>query len=221
MDIKKIRKYIKGNFTPTRLPGRYGDERELYCCSATLLDGTLLPCIVVQESEHRVQNAVDMFKARAKDKDPFNGYRATVEGYVCSGNQLSYLDIKELRPSVHAIPSERLREIQETAMGYIAFTAIMDDDKQFTFATCAPSPLFFEMPKGYSGSRMKKIICADRANLEGFSGAYQAKPYFDCYLSDPFGDYEGDFEKRLLETTRDSLRKAGINRDLPPDIFDD
>ncbi len=181
MKIEEIRKYIEENITP--LPGYSGKEK-LYRCSAVLIDGTFLACVVIQDSKYYLQLALKRFEETRKNKTlhPSMGYESIVKNFVCSGNRLNYFEIKELQPSIYAIPTERMREIGgETSMGWTEFNAIMDDGAEFSFGTTFET-MFFDMPEGYTASSIKKIIPTERAKAKGPSGVHREKPYFNCYL---------------------------------------
>lgn len=181
MKIEEIKKYIEKNITP--LPG-YSSKEKLYCCSAVLTDGTFLPCVVIQDAKYYLQLALKRFEETRKNKKlhPSMGYESIVKNFVCSGNRLNYYEIKDLQPSIYAIPPERMRKIGgETSMGWTEFKAIMDDGAEFSFGTTFEI-IFFDMPKGYTAERIKKIIPTERAKAKGSSEVYREKPYFSCYI---------------------------------------
>ena len=181
MEVQEIRKYIKGNIQP--LCGRLGKE-ELYRCSATLIDNTFLPCVVIQESEYRLQLALKRFEETRKNKKLHYsaGYESIVRHFVCSGNTVNYYEIKELKPSIYAIPIERMGEIGgETSMGWTEFIVFMDDGSDFCFGTTFEE-IFFDMPEGYTADRIKKIIPAVRSEPRKHDKVFREKPFFDCYL---------------------------------------
>ena len=183
MEIKEIRKYVEENIQP--LCG-YSGKEQLYRCSATLVDNTILPCVVIQDSKYRLRLALKRFEETRKDKKlhPSVGYESVVKSFVCFGNSLNYYEIKDLRPSIYAIPIERAREIGgETSMGWTEFDAVMDDGKEFSFGTTFET-MFFDMPEGYTAERIEKITQAERSKAKGPSGVYREKPYFNCYLDD-------------------------------------
>lgn len=183
MEIEEIRKYIKQNIKP--LCGYSGKEK-LYRCSTTLTDGTILPCVVIQEAKYHLRLALKRFEETSKDKKLHTsvGYKSIVRTFVCDGNKLNYDDIKELKESIHAIPIERMNEIGgETTMGWTEFNAIMDDGTEFSFGTPFET-MFFDMPEGYTANRIKRIIPAERSKAKGANDVYREKPHFDCYLYD-------------------------------------
>lgn len=99
MDIEEIRKYIRLNIQPLR---GYSGKEELYRCSATLNDGIVLPCVVIQEAKYHLRLALRRFEETKKDKTLHSsmGYESIVRTFVCSGNKLNSYEIKELKESI-------------------------------------------------------------------------------------------------------------------------
>lgn len=183
MEIREIRKFIKKNIKPFK---GYYDEEDLYRCSAVLTDDTYLPCVIIQEADKRTGLAIKRFEETGNDKSLHKsvGYESIVRTFVCSGNALNYFDIKNLENSKYAIPVARTGEIGgETSMGWTEFSAVMDDDEKFNFGTSFHTA-FFDMPPGYSGDRIKKIIPAPGGVREKHSLIFRERPFFNCYLFD-------------------------------------
>ena len=154
-----------------------------YRVSATLTDGTHLPCVVVESAERYVDLAIKRFDETRKSSDPMMGYRSIISVFVTQGNTVNDYDIRELAPSPFAIPLARMREIRgETSMSWTAFTATMSDGSQFQFGTTFLTE-FFEMPPGYSATDITKITPAARGTRPAPGEAYfREKPFFTCYI---------------------------------------
>jgi hypothetical protein len=78
---------------------------------------------------------------------------------------------------------ERMQEINgETSMSWTQFTVRMKDGAEFEFGT-AFNMQFFNMPNGYSGSDIAKIIPATRGTARN-SGAvlFRERPFFSCFI---------------------------------------
>jgi hypothetical protein len=154
-----------------------------YRVSATLTDGTHLPCVVIESAERYLDLAIKRFDDTRKSSDPYMGYRAIVSVFVTQGNRLNDYDIRDLAPSPFAIPLARMREINgETAMSWTAFTATMSDGAQFLFGTTFLTE-FFDMPHGYSGTDITNITPAVRGTRPAPGESYyREKPFFTCYI---------------------------------------
>lgn len=110
-------------------------------------------------------------------------YRAIVGTFVCDGGRVPWYKIKCLDESPYAIPPDRMAEIGgETSMGWTQFTAVMTDGKRFEFGTTF-STEFFDMPVGYAGRDIARIIPTARgARRDPVTAVYREKPFFDCYV---------------------------------------
>jgi hypothetical protein len=157
-------------------------------CSAYLTDGTHLPCVLLASPTYRLKLALRRFREtrswlfRRRDFP----YEQVVESFVITGNRVNYFDIERVDKSPYAIPKERLAEIRgETSMSWTEFTVVMDDGEQFPYGTHYLME-FFEMPQGYSGDRIRKIIPQDIGKPQ-FRGrtdirVYRERPYFVCFV---------------------------------------
>jgi len=153
-----------------------------YRVSASLIDGTLLPCVVIAGAEPTVDLAIRRFDETRKSKDPFMGYRAMVKNFVAAGNAVNDYDIAGLSLSPHVIPLARMREIGgETSMSWTEFYAEMKDGKEFRFGTTILTE-FFSMPEGYTGNDIVKITPAVRDEKPKQERIYRERPFFTCYV---------------------------------------
>ena len=153
-----------------------------YRVSATLTDGTHLPCVVVEGLSPRVDLAVRRFDESRSSDDPFMGYRALVGLFAAKGNHVNDYDLGELGPSPYAIPLTRLREIKgETSMSWTEFYATMRDGKEFRFGTHFLTE-FFDMPAGYAAMDIVEITPAVRGEKPRHETIYREGPFFTCYI---------------------------------------
>jgi hypothetical protein len=181
MNTKDIIKFIKKHIEPLPAYPPYGER---YRVSATLTDGTHLPCVVIESASHIVDLALRRFEETRKSNDPQMGYRAIVASFVTRGNTVNDYDVKELAQSSFAIPLARMQEIKgETSMSWTEFYAVMKDGTEFYFGTTFLTE-FFDMPQGYSAIDIVKIIPAVRGERSRQEHVYREKPFFTCYVED-------------------------------------
>ncbi len=174
-----IVKFVRREIEP--LP-EYPPQGLRYRVSATLTDGTHLPCVVVESAAQRAELAIKRFDETRKSSDPYMGYRALVELFVTQGNTLNDYDIRDLSQSQFAIPLARMDEIKgETSMGWTEFSATMADGAEFRFGTTFLTE-FFEMPLGYTATDIKQITPAVRGTRPGNDSIHREKPFFTCYV---------------------------------------
>jgi hypothetical protein len=194
MKESEIIEFVKANIEPLQ---DFGSKSLFYRCSATLVDGLHLPCIVVKSENARVDLAIRRFQechnaepnvikkifGKKLPENSINDYRTIVSSFACSGNRINYYDIKSLDKSPFAIPPERMAEINgETSMGWTQFTARMKDGMEFEFGTRF-SQEFFDMPNGYTAKDIVKITPAKRGLPRDFNGNFlREKPFFECYI---------------------------------------
>ena len=159
-------------------------KRPSYRCAAYLTDGTYLPCVQMREAEAHARFAIRRFQdAHASGvtdpKQVTHHYPSLVKSFVASGNHVNDYDIGELEPSPYAIPWPILRTLQgETAMSWTAFAGVMDDDAEFSFGTTF-STEFFDMPPGYTGQHIRRII----SHKGDTRPVYRQRPFFVCFLT--------------------------------------
>lgn len=178
MQPKEIIAFVKANIEPLPAQGPCGER---YRVSATLTDGTFLPCVVVEGLASRVDFAIKRFRDSAGSDDRFMGYRHIVELFVARNNSVNDYDIKTLGESQFAIPLARLSEIGgETSMSWTAFHATMTDGAEFDFGTTFLTE-FFDMPSGYSAKDIVKIVPAKRGIPSRYK-FFRERPFFTCYV---------------------------------------
>lgn len=153
-----------------------------YRVSASLNDGTHLPCVVIEGAEPRVDLAIKRFKDTLRSRDPMMGYRRIVTSFVTQGNTVDAFDIGSLSSSPCAIPLARMREIGgETSMSWTEFYARMKDGAEYRFGTTFLTE-FFAMPEGYSAGDIVEITPAVRAERPRQEKIYRERPFFTCYV---------------------------------------
>jgi hypothetical protein len=158
-----------------------------YRCSATLTDGTFLPCVVIGSKEAQVRLALRRFDETRADGTTWFGrrsygkgfdYASVVESFVTAGNHLNHYDIASLRETDFALPVAILNQIQgETSMAWTQFTGTMRDGLEFSFGTTFHFE-FFSMPPGYTARDIRSIISHKR--LEG--ELFRERPFFTCFV---------------------------------------
>jgi hypothetical protein len=138
MKPEEIVRFVKNNIEPLPAIAHYGQR---YRVSATLTDGTFLPCVVVEATKHVVELAMRRFEEEKKGSikailSRSGGCQKIVENIVTTGNCVNYYDIRSVQMSRFSIPLQRLREIAgETSMGWTEFYATMSDGVEFRFGT--------------------------------------------------------------------------------------
>ena len=179
MDAEKIVSFVKEQIEPLPAYPPYGER---YRVSATLIDGTRLPCVVIEGTAKIVDLAIKRFEETRQSTDPFMGYHAIVKSFVTKGGTVNNYDLKDISASPFAIPVVRVREIDgETSMSWTEFYAIMRDGKEFRFGTTFLTE-FFEMPIGYAATDITRIIPAVRGEKPRQEYIYREKPFFTCYV---------------------------------------
>jgi hypothetical protein len=181
MRVKEIIAFVKQQIEPLPAHGPYGER---YRVTATLTDGTHLPCVVVESAARMVDLAIRRFDETRIDKSLHRSvdYRAIVKSFVTRGNTINDYDLQSLAISPFAIPLVRWREIGgETSMGWTEFYATMTDGTEFRFGT-GYCDEFFQMPTGYVATDIHKIVPAIRHEKPRQDKVYREKPFFTCYI---------------------------------------
>lgn len=177
MNEKEIKQFLVANIEP--VADVY--SRRAYRAAVYLRDGTYLPCVVFRKASDIVELALRRFdETRSQKLDRSMGYRSVVEVFVTGGNRLAVYDVDRVTTSPFALPTrfrDQLWSAGETAMGWISFTATMDDEQEFWFGTSFNID-FFEMPSGYTADRITAIHPHN-----ALQGVYlRDKPFFDCCI---------------------------------------
>jgi hypothetical protein len=171
--------FVKREVEPLPASAPYGER---YRVSATLTDGTRLPCVVVERASFAVELAIRRFEESRNSDDPYMGYQALVRSFVTQGNTVNDYDLRELSLSPFAIPLARAREIGgETSMSWTEFYATMRDGREFRFGTSFLME-FFGMPEGYTASNITKIVPAVRGEKPRIERIYRERPFFTCFV---------------------------------------
>lgn len=179
MHTENIIEFVKKHVEPLPAYPPYGVR---YRVSASMSDGTHLPCVVIESASCTVDLALKRFEETRKSSDLQMGYRTIVTSFVTKGNSVNDYDLKELAYSSFAIPLPRMKEIKgETSMSWTEFYAVMKDGAEFRFGTAFLTE-FFDMPSGYSASDIVKIIPAVRGETPRQERIYREKPFFTCYV---------------------------------------
>jgi hypothetical protein len=169
-------------------------------CSAYLIDGTFLPCVMLRLSEPTTQLALRRFKELAPTplRTPKNpSYEEVVRNFVARGNRVNAYDIAKVEESRFAIPLSLLKQIRgETTMAWTGFVLEMKDKLCFSFGTSFLTQ-FFNLPDNYTFQDVAQVhnhsyvsATGAIANLrEGSSTqpadydvgrVFRERPYFVC-----------------------------------------
>jgi hypothetical protein len=106
-----------------------------YRASATLKDGTYLPCVIFRNPETLINLAIRRFNEAQSGKSIFAkssgyGYREIVKSFVSDGNCVNPYDIAKVDKSRFALPLRVQKQIQgETSMSWTAFMAKFKDGR--------------------------------------------------------------------------------------------
>ena len=181
---EEIAEFLRQSVKPIK-DGLYGTY---YRASATLKDGTYLPCVMFGHPQKLVDLAVKRFAETVKDE---RSYKEVVTSFVARKAGVPIWDVAKVELSPYAWPLEVLSQIHgETVMSWTAFTAKMRDGKVFGFGTSFRFE-FFDLPAGYTYDDIAEIhsgMVVDEKGvekeftLETFSAkVYREKPFFYCY----------------------------------------
>ncbi len=179
MRTEDIVEFVRKHVEPLPAYPPYGER---YRVAATMIDGTPLPCVVIESASRTVDLALKRIDETRKSSDPYMGYRAIVTSFATRGNSVNDYDLKELAQSRFAIPVARMNEIGgETSMSWTEFYAVMKDGAEFRFGTIYRTE-FFDMPSGYSAADIARIVPAVRGEKPRQEHIYRDKPFFTCYV---------------------------------------
>ena len=179
MRTEDIVAFVKREVEPLPACSPYGER---YRVSATLTDGTQLPCVVVERASYSVDPAIKRFDETRNSADPSMGYQALARSFVTQGNTVNDYDLRELSVSPFAIPLARAREIGgETSMSWSEFYATMRDGREFRSGTSFLVE-FFEMLEGYTASDIVKVVPAVRGQKPRRERVYRERPFFTCFV---------------------------------------
>jgi hypothetical protein len=180
--------FLKSSIIPLK-DQIYGDR---YRAAVYLIDGTYLPCVVLQSKKAQVDLALRRFEQLRKDESQ---YRMVVESFVSAGCRLADYDIKTIEASPFAWPLETLKMIHgETVMAWTAFVVEMRDGTMYSYGTSFRFE-FFDLPNGYSHADIVKIhsgmvYSAEKGLMPFYMEArkeiqtYRERPFFTCYLKE-------------------------------------
>ena len=156
---KDIIKFLKDNIQPLE-DNFYGLG---YRASATLKDGTFLPCVIFRNPSTIVNLAIRRFKEEQSGKSIFAkssglGYREIVKTFVTNGNCVNHYDIAKVDKSRFAFPLHIQKQIRgETSMSWTAFVAKFKDGRHLSFGTTWVWE-FFDLPDDYDVDDIIEII---------------------------------------------------------------
>ncbi len=197
---EEIIKFLKNNIEALE-DNAYGLG---YRASATLKDGTFLPCVIFRNPDTLINLAIRRFKEEQSGKSIFAkssglDYREIVKTFVARGNCLNHYDIAIVDKSRFAFPLAIQKQIKgETSMSWTAFVAKFKDGRQLSFGT-SWNWEFFDLPDNYEADDALEIInhsyllktgevFGHRSSLDRVTRRdemekiYSDRPFFECYL---------------------------------------
>jgi hypothetical protein len=195
-----IIKFLKDNIQPLD-DNAYGLG---YRASATLKDGTLLPCVIFRNPATLIDLAIRRFKEEQSGKSIFSkssglGYREIVKTFVASGNCVNHYDIAKVDKSRFAFPLDVQKQIKgETSMSWTAFVAKFKDGRHLSFGTTWNWE-FFDLPDDFNAENIVEIInhsyllktgqivghrsSFDRVTRKDeMEKIYSDRQFFECYV---------------------------------------
>lgn len=197
---KDIIKFLKDNIHPLD-DNAYGLG---YRASATLKDGTFLPCVIFRNPATLINLAIRRFKEEQSGKSIFSkssglGYREIVKTFVASGNCVNHYDIAKVDKSRFAFPLDAQKQIKgETSMSWTAFVAKFKDGRHLSFGTTWNWE-FFDLPDDFNAEDIVEIInhsyllktgeivghrsSFDRVTRKNeMEKIYSDRQFFECYV---------------------------------------
>ena len=195
-----ISKFLKDNIQPLD-DNAYGLG---YRASATLKDGTFLPCVIFRNPATLIDLAMRRFKEERSGKSIFSkssglGYREIVKTFVASGNCVNHYDIARVDKSRFAFPLDVQKQINgETSMSWTAFVAKFKDGRHLSFGTTWNWE-FFDLPDDFKAEDIVEIInhsyllktgeivghrsSFDRVKRQDeMEKIYRDRQFFECYV---------------------------------------
>lgn len=148
-----------------------------YAVSATLNDGTILPCVLIESAEARVTQALRRIKETQGDAVNYPSY---VKNLATAFNHVSHYDIASISESPFALPAslhEVISQAGETAMSHIAFVGRFKDGTTVNFASSYELE-FFHMPEGLRGTDLKSV----QPHKQSSGPTFRTRPYFSCFI---------------------------------------
>ena len=156
---------------------------DYYRASATLRDGTHLPCVAFCNPARLIDLTIKRFAETTKD-DREN--RLDSWAFLAGWSTVSIHDIASVALSPYAWPEALLSQIHgETTMGWTSFTAEMKDGKVFTFGTPYDFD-FFGLPEHYSFEDIVEIRSGMIVDEHGVEREFSHDWAGECYLNRPF-----------------------------------
>lgn len=175
-----------------------------YRASATLKDGTYLPCVIFRNPNKTVDLAIRRFKEEQSGKPIFSnkskgfGYREIVKTLVTKGNCINYYEIAEVNLSRYSIPISALKKIHgETTMSWTAFVIEFNDGRKLSFGTTWNNE-FFDLPEDFDFKNISKIYSGyyltkedeliphkslkSFQELQYYQKIHRERQFFECYI---------------------------------------
>ena len=195
-----ICKFLKDNIQPLD-DNAYGLG---YRASATLKDGTFLPCVIFRNPATLIDLAMRRFKEERSGKSIFSkssglGYREIVKTFVASGNCVNHYDIARVDKSRFAFTLDVQKQINgETSMSWTAFVTKFKDGRHLSFGTTWNWE-FFDLPDDFKAEDIVEIInhsyllktgeilghrsSFDRVKRQDeMEKIYRDRQFFECYV---------------------------------------
>lgn len=200
LPVVDIIKFLKDSIEPLE-NNAYGPG---YRASATLKDGTFLPCVTFRNPATLVNLAIRRFEEEQSGRSIFAkssglGYKEIVKSFVAGGNSINHYDIAQIDKSRFAFPLNIQKQIEgETSMSWTAFVAKFKDGRQLSFGTTWDWE-FFDLPDDYNAGDIIEIInhsyllktgevighrsSFDKvARKDELEKIYRDRQFFECYV---------------------------------------
>ena len=148
-----------------------------YPVSATLTDGTVLPCVLIESADARVSQALRRIKETQGDSVNYPSY---VKNLATAFNNVSHYDISSISECPFALPAalhEVVSRAGETAMSHIAFVGTFTNGTAVNFASSYELE-FFSMPEGLRGTDLKSV----KPHRQCTGPTFRTRPYFSCFI---------------------------------------
>jgi hypothetical protein len=173
-DCRHITSYLRSNI----LPEKDAWGLDFYPCSATLQDGSILPCVCVYSLRDKITHSRKMTFER--------GLAACTESpyfWQSTNNQVRASFIKAVAKSRFALPAKIYSEFSamgECKMDASWCNALMRDGNTIQLSCGGVISSFFDFPEPYSGGDIVSISRGDFSR-----SAIRAREHFEVYISWP------------------------------------
>ncbi len=187
-------------------PFRADHLGEGHRCTAELVDGTTLPCVMLRKPDTILALAERRIAEEGRGRGVFSKSphpsQEMLAHLLTKGNRVNSFDIKSVMHSPFAMPLKLLEQITgETLMSWTGFVLTMSDGRSFSYGTTFLFQ-FFSLPTGYIFDNVTAVhnhsyvdetgttrqIRVDpekwRASFNTLP-VFREKPFFDFFVESP------------------------------------